>query len=247
QVPFGDIDALRRVIDGKTACVIFEPIPATGGILIPPEGYFATVRELCDEKGVQMIADEVQTGLGRTGVLWGIYGGLYPNEKVVPDLLVLGKGMSSGVYPLATVSYKPSIEEIFAEDPFLHISSTGGSELGCYVARKMLEITSQPSFLAHVQKMGNLFGERLGFIKEKLTDLIVDIRGRGLMWGIEFPSERLSLGFMLAMIKNGVFIDYCGNKTDTVKFLPPLIVQIEDINEILNRLDKAFKELVSMN
>ncbi|MFX0208944.1 MAG: aminotransferase class III-fold pyridoxal phosphate-dependent enzyme, partial [Candidatus Hodarchaeota archaeon] len=155
QVPFGDIDSFREVIDEKTACVLFETIPATGGILIPPEGYFTEVRELCDDLGVVMITDEVQTGLGRTGQMWGIYGGLYPNEKIVPDMIVLAKGMSSGVYPLSTTSYKPKFEEIFEEDPFLHISTTGGSELGCYVTRKMLDIISRPNFLKHVQNMAS--------------------------------------------------------------------------------------------
>ncbi|MFX0090385.1 MAG: aspartate aminotransferase family protein [Candidatus Hodarchaeota archaeon] len=244
QVPFGDIDAFRKIIDEETACVIFETIPATGGILIPPEGYFTAVRELCDEQGVLMIADEVQTGLGRTGVMWGIYGGLYQTEKVVPDIIVLAKGMSAGIYPLATVSYKPAIEEIFEEDPFLHISTIGGSELGCYVSKRMLGIISQPSFLNHVKKMGKRFEDGLNDFKEKNNELIVDVRGRGLMWGIEFTNEYASLGFTLAMIKNGVFADYCGNYKVTIKLLPPLIVQPEEIDEILHRLEKAFKELV---
>ncbi|MFX1513422.1 MAG: aspartate aminotransferase family protein, partial [Promethearchaeota archaeon] len=247
QVPFGDIEALRKAIDEETACVIFETIPATGGILIPPEGYFSTVRELCDEKGVQMIADEVQTGLGRTGVMWGIYGGINSNEKIIPDMIVLGKGMSSGVYPLATVSYKPAIEEVFEDDPFLHISSTGGSELGCYVARKMLDIISQPSFLDHVKKMGNLFGTSLNMLRNHLGNLVADIRGRGLMWGIEFPSEQISMGFTLAMIKSGIFADYCGNNKFVNKLMPPLIVQPIDIKEIFQRLNKAFNILASMS
>ncbi|MFX0060977.1 MAG: aspartate aminotransferase family protein [Candidatus Hermodarchaeota archaeon] len=244
QVPFSDIDALRKVIDEETACVIFETIPATAGILIPPEGYFPTIRELCDDNGVIMIADEVQTGLGRTGPMWGIYGGLYKNEKVIPDMIVLAKGMSAGVYPLATVSYKPFIEEVFADDPFLHISTTGGSELGCYVCRKMLNIISQPNFLDHVKKMGKLFEEGLTNFKEQYNELIVDVRGRGLMWGIEFDNEFASLGFTLAMIKSGVFADYCGNYKEVNKLLPPLIIKPNDIDEIMHRLDNAFKKLV---
>lgn len=243
QVPFADIETLQKTINEETACVIFETIPATGGILIPPEGYFTEVRELCDENGAIMIADEVQTGLGRTGQMWGIYGGLYPEEKVVPDIVVLAKGMSAGVYPLSSTSYKPFIEEVFIEDPFLHISTTGGSELGCYVTRRMLDIISQPDFLKHVQKVGNQFGKGLIDLKEKYSKKIVDIRGRGLMWGIELVDEFTSLYFTLSMIKSGVWCDYCGNYKSTNKFLPPLVIESADIELILNKIDDTLREM----
>ncbi|MFX1515372.1 MAG: aspartate aminotransferase family protein [Promethearchaeota archaeon] len=243
QVPFGDIEQLKNIIDEETACVLFETIPATGGILIPPEGYFAEVRELCDEIGAVMIADEVQTGLGRTGQLWGIYGGLYPNEKIVPDMIVLAKGMSAGVYPLSTTSYKPKFEEVFEDDPFLHISTTGGSELGCYVTRKMLDIISQPTFLENIRTQGTKFGKGLIELQEEYSEKIIDVRGRGLMWGIEFTDEFTSLYFTLSMIKNGVFCDYCGNQKVTNKFLPPLIVQSHDIEEILLRVKRTLEQL----
>jgi len=107
QVPFGDLNAMRRAVTEEVSSVILETIPASGGVLIAPEGYFSEVREICDDKGALMIIDEVQAGLGRTGHFWAIYGGLYPNEKVIPDFIVCGKGMTAGVYPLSTCSYKP--------------------------------------------------------------------------------------------------------------------------------------------
>lgn len=243
QVEFGNIDDFRKTIDDQTACVIFETIPATGGILIPPEGYFAQIRELCDEHGVIMIADEVQAGLGRTGQMWGIYGGLYENEKVIPDILVLAKGMSAGFYPMATTSYKPFIEEVFNEDPFLHISTTGGSEIGCYVTRKMLDIISQPDFLSHVREMGKRFENGLLKLKEKYTSIITDVRGRGLMWGVEFISDRYGIGFTLRMIQNGIFADYCGNDEKTIKIMPPLVITEAEIDLILRKLDEALATL----
>ncbi len=242
HVPFGNIDILHKSITEETAAVIFETIPATGGILIPEKGYFSEIREICNETGTIMIIDEVQTGLGRTGQLWGIHGGVYPDEKIVPDIIVLAKGMSAGVYPLSTTSYKPFLEEVFDEDPFLHISTTGGSELGCFVTRKMLEIISEPSFLKHVQEMGNLFQKGLLEIKEK-SEKIIDVRGRGLMWGIEFEDELFSLFFTLSMIKNGVFCDYCGNFKQVNKFLPPLIIQPEEIQIILNKIEEGLSNL----
>ena len=247
QVPFGDIDAMRRVITEDVACVILETIPATGGVLIAPEGYFATIREMCDEKGVMMIIDEVQAGLGRTGEFWAIYGGMYPNEKVVPDFMVLGKGMSSGIYPLSTCSYKPFIEKaVYKEDPFIHISTTGGSDIGCAIAHEMLEIQSDPKFLAHVKEMGNLFGKGLKGIAEKNPDLIKDVRGRGLMWGVEYHGETEGQLAMLHSINEGVLLNYCGNKKDTLIIMPPLIVTKEEIQDIIERLDRAMSNFMKL-
>jgi acetylornithine/succinyldiaminopimelate/putrescine aminotransferase len=244
QVPFGDTEALRKVVTEDTACVILETIPATAGILIPENGYFAEVREICENKGVMMIIDEVQAGLGRTGHLWAIYGGLYPNEKIIPDFMVLGKGMSSSIYPISTCSYKPFIEKaVFKKDPFIHISTTGGSDIGCVIALEMLEIQSDPNFLNHVKEMGKIFKKGLEEIKERFPNLIKEVRGRGLMWGIEFYNEEDSQLAMLFIIKEGVLLDYCGNKKDTLKILPPLIVEKNDLEEILLRIREGINKL----
>ncbi|MFW9929232.1 MAG: aspartate aminotransferase family protein [Candidatus Thorarchaeota archaeon] len=244
QIPFGDADAMRKVVDKNTSCVILETIPATAGVLIAPEGYFPEVREICDETGAMMIIDEVQAGLGRTGHFWAIYGGMYPNEKVVPDFMVLSKGMSAGIYPLSTCSYKPFIEKaVFKDDPFIHISTTGGAELGCVVTLKMLEIQSDPKFLDHVKAMGKIFGDGLEEIKEKFSGMIKEVRGRGLMWGVEFSKEEQSLLAMISIIKEGVLLNYCGNKKDTLIIMPPLIVQKDELNEILVRIQNGVKKV----
>jgi putrescine aminotransferase len=244
QVPFGNIEAFKEVISNDIACVILETIPATGGVLIAPEGYFTAVRDLCDDYGVMMIIDEVQTGLGRTGEFWGIYGGLYPDEKVIPDFIVCGKGMSAGIYPLSTCSYKPFIEkDVFKEDPFIHISTTGGSDLGCAVTHKMLEIQSEPKFLNHVKEMGKIFGNGLENIRSEHPTLIKDVRGRGLMWGMEFYEEMDGQLIMLHMINEGVLANYCGNDKATDIIMPPLIVEKNQINDILARINGAVNRL----
>ena len=242
HVPFGDMDSLD-ILKDDVAAIIMETIPATGGILIPEKGYFRKIRELCDQNGIIFIADEVQAGLGRTGKLWGIYGGLYDDEKVVPDIIVLAKGMSAGYYPMATCSYKPFIEEVFEKDPFIHISTTGGSELGCYVTRTMIDIISDDKFLKNVRDMGVLFKEGLEKFRDKYPQLITEIRGRGLMWGIEFAHDKLGLAYTVKMIQNGIFADYCGNNEKVVKVMPPLIVKKEDVELILERLDNALVQL----
>ena len=244
QVPFGDTNALKKIISDEVACVILEAIPATGGVLIAQEGYFSEVRELCDDHGVMMIIDEVQTGLGRTGHFWAIDGGLYEQEKVIPDFMVLGKGMSAGIYPITTCSYKPFIEKaVFKDDPFIHISTTGGSDLGCVIACKMLDIQSDPKFLNHVTEMGKLFGKGLEEIADDNSEIINEVRGRGLMWGMELNSETLGQLAMLSIIKEGVLQNYCGNKKDTLIMMPPLIVKEEEIEEILKRISEGVKKI----
>jgi len=244
QVPFGDPDAMRKAVTEDVACVVLETIPATGGVLIAPEGYFTEVREICDDKGVMMINDEIQTGLGRTGYFWAIYGGMYPNEKVIPDFIVCGKGMTAGIYPLSTCSYKPFIERaVFGKNPYIHVSTTGGSDLGCAVALEMLEIQSEPKFLDHITKMGKLFGKELKEIVEEYQDIIKETRGRGLMWGLEFYNEEDSLLSMFSIIKEGVMLNYCGNKKDTLIIMPPLIVKKEEIEEIIVRIRQGIINL----
>jgi acetylornithine/succinyldiaminopimelate/putrescine aminotransferase len=244
QIPFGDVDAMRKAVTDDIACVILETIPATAGILIAHEGYFAEVREICDEKGTMMIIDEVQAGLGRTGHLWAIYGGLYPNEKVVPDFMVLGKGMTAGIYPLSTCSYKPFIEKaVYKDDPFIHISTTGGSDIGCAIGLEMLKIQSDQKFLDNVKEMGKYFQNGLEEIKNKFSALIKEIRGRGLMCGVEFYNETDSQLAMLSIIKEGVLLDYCNNKKDTLKILPPLIVKKHELDEILDRINRGISKL----
>ncbi|MFX0002208.1 MAG: aspartate aminotransferase family protein [Candidatus Hermodarchaeota archaeon] len=244
QIPFGNADAMRKAVTDDIACVILETIPATAGILIAHEGYFAEVREICDEKGAMMIIDEVQAGLGRTGHLWAIYGGLYPNEKVVPDFMVLGKGMTAGIYPLSTCSYKPFIEKVvYKDDPFIHISTTGGSDIGCAITLEMLKIQSDQKFLNHVKEMGKHFQNGLEGIKNDFSDMIKEIRGRGLMCGVEFFNETDSQLAMLSIIKEGVLLDYCNNKKDTLKILPPLIIQKQELDEILDRIRRGISKL----
>jgi acetylornithine/succinyldiaminopimelate/putrescine aminotransferase len=132
---------------------------------------------------------------------------------------------------------------VFKDDPFIHISTTGGAELACVVALKMLEIQSDPKFLEHVKAMGKIFGKGLEEIKGKYPDMIKEVRGRGLMWGVEFYKEEHSLLAMISIIKEGVLLNYCGNKKDTLIIMPPLIVQNNEIDEIMERINKGIQNV----
>ena len=238
QVPFGDVDALAAALDEETAAVILETIPATNGISIPEPGYFPAVRTLCDRTGAQLIIDEVQAGLGRTGRLWGI-----EHYGVIPDILVIGKGLSGGIYPMAATCFRAPLETVFHADPFVHISTYGGAEVGCAVAQKVLDISSAPAFLAHISELADLFGAGFQDLKLRHGDVLVGLRQKGLMMGIELAHDAYGPLFTKAAFDQGLLAIYAGNYPRVVQLLPPLIIDRPLVGEILARVDGALGQV----
>lgn len=241
QVPFDDPDALEKKVDEDTAGVIFETVPATLGIHVPRDDYFKRVREICNKKGALLIIDEVQTGLGRTGKLWGI-----EHFGVVPDIMVIGKGLSGGIYPITATCFKKELESVFHDDPFIHVSTFGGAEIGCPVALKVLEISSSKDFLEHVNSMAGFFSTELNKLKDKYPEIIVSIRQLGLMMGIKMKDENWGMIMSRACYENGLLCIYANNDTSVLQFLPPLIIKEEEAEEVIRRLDNAFELAKSM-
>ncbi|MHB8156911.1 MAG: aspartate aminotransferase family protein [Desulfocucumaceae bacterium] len=238
QVPFGDSGALEGAIDGDTAAVIFETIPATLGMPVPASDFYREVREICDRRKVLLIIDEVQTGFGRTGKLWGI-----DNYGVVPDIMVLGKGMSGGIYPMSATCFREKYESVFRSDPFIHISTFGGAEVGCPVAARVLEISSDPSFLANVREMAGLFHEGFISLRERHPEILVGLRQVGLMMGIEMVSEMCGPLMTRACYRQGILSIYANNDTRVSQLLPPLIIDRAVAEEILGGIDSALLEV----
>ncbi|MEW6426212.1 MAG: aspartate aminotransferase family protein, partial [Bacillota bacterium] len=237
QVPFNDVEALERVLDKETAAVIFETIPATLGMPIPAEDFYRRVRELCDRMGVLLIIDEIQTGFGRTGKLWGI-----ENFGVVPDIMVIGKGMSGGIYPMTATCFREQYESVFRADPFIHISTFGGAEVGCPVAAKVLEISSDPAFLAHVREIARVFAGGFEKLKARHPEILVGLRQLGLMMGIEMVNELCGPVLTRTCYEQGILSIFANNDTRVSQLLPPLIIDRLLAEEILQRLDLALEE-----
>lgn len=231
QVPFGDLDALAQVLDEETAAVIFETIPATLGIVVPPPDFYAGVRQMCDRRGALMIADEVQTGLGRCGTLWGINA-----YAVVPDILVTGKGLSGGLYPITATLYREHLNPFLHANPFIHVSTFGGAELGCAVTLELLEIVSEPGFLAHVRAMAELFGAGLAELQARHT-LLVGVRQGGLMMGLQLAGPRLGPALAQLAIGGGLLAVYANHDPSVLQLLPPLIVTADEVRAVLALLD----------
>lgn len=226
-VPFGDIEALRNAITPNTCGFLFEPIQCEAGINIPPDGYVREAIELCRSQGVLAIADEIQTGLGRTGKLFAC-----DHEGVKPDLYVLGKALSGGFYPVSAVVGSKAVLGLF--QPGSHGSTYGGNPLGCAVAREALAVTRDEDLVGRSAELGEWL---LQTLREQISHpSIKNIRGRGLLIGIELdvPARR----FCEALQEKGVL---CKETHDfVIRFAPPLVVDREDLEFAVAAIREVF-------
>jgi putrescine aminotransferase len=234
QVPFDDEAALEAALDDTVAAVILETVPATLGMAIAKDTYFSEVRRLCDRTGALLILDEVQTGLGRTGRVWG-----FEHFNIVPDMVIVGKGLSGGLYPISATLLRRPLEAVFHADPFIHISTFGGAELGCPVACKVLEICSRPAFLAHVQTLADRFGEGLAALQARHAGFFRNVRQLGLMIGLELQDDLCGPILSKCAYDNGLLMVYANNAPAVCQCLPPLIMALDQVPWVLERLDRA--------
>ena len=238
QVPFGDINALKMKIYPNTAAVILETIPATLGIVIPEKEYLQEVRKICTENGSLLIMDEVQSGLGRTGKLWA-----FEYYDIIPDIVVIGKGLSGGIYPISATIFRKPYEDFFKKNPFIHVSTFGGAEVGVPVALKVLEISSSDYFLNRVNEMGEYMSKGLSALVSKHPKYLESFNQLGLMIGIRFSKEKYSLLFTKAAYESGLWALYANNDKHMVQMLPPLIINENHVEEIIEKIDKAISKL----
>ncbi|MFW9910689.1 MAG: aspartate aminotransferase family protein [Candidatus Thorarchaeota archaeon] len=236
DVPFGDAEKVAEAIDRETAAVLFETIPATLGMLLPPDDFYQQVREICDEKGVLLILDEIQTGLGRTGKLWG-----FEHYGIVPDIITIGKGLSGGIFPITATCYREDLDYFMNENPFIHVSTFGGAEIGCPVAAKVLEITSESSFLKHVVQVSDILVEGLEGIREAYSDILVEIRRKGLFMGLKMSDIGYGPLMSIASYNTGVFAVYADNDRSVLQFLPPLTIGKDEIEYIIDSMKNAYE------
>ena len=240
QVAYADADALAAEVDDDTAAVILETVPATLGMPVPTKDYFQSVREICDRNKAVLIQDEVQTGLGRSGKLWA-----FEHFDIVPDIVVVAKGLSGGIYPITATVLREPLESVFHEDPHIHVSTFGGSELGCRVAQKVLEISSTPEFLEHVNLLARGFAEGIEPLIEKHR-VLKRLRQLGLFMGLEMEDEMCGPMLSLTGYHNDLLMVYANNDSRVCQFLPPLVMDIEQVDWVLERLDKALAAVQNM-
>jgi acetylornithine/succinyldiaminopimelate/putrescine aminotransferase len=239
KVPFGDAGALEAAVSQETAAVIIETLPATAGILIPPDDYYPRVRAACDAHGAQLIIDEVQTGLGRTGRMWAI-----DEWGVVPDILVTGKSLGGSLYPVSATCHRPHLDAFFQKNPFIHVASFGGSALGCVAALASLDQIAEPGFVEHVQTMGERFERGFHELRGRYP-LVAGWRRRGLMIGFELVEPRLGPAMVAALAQNGVLAIFANYRLSTLQIKPPLIIQSGEVDFVLEAMDRSLAFLTA--
>ena len=228
QVPFNDVDAMDAAVGDDTAVVLVEPIPATLGMPIPDAGYLPAVQRICRERGAKLVVDEVQTGLGRTGRVWA-----YEHWDLQPDVLVTGKGLSGGIYPISATLMTREIHSLFDTDPFIHISTYGGAEPGAAAALAVLDVVETPGFLDHVLELERRF-------TEGLAGLPFALRHLGLMMALAFPAPDAGMFAAKLLFDAGIFAVYANNDTSVLQFLPPLITSDDEADEIVGIVRSVF-------
>jgi putrescine aminotransferase len=231
HVPFGDSAALEAALE-EAAAFIVEPIQGEGGVNIPPAGYLTRARTLCDAAGALLIADEVQTGLGRCGELFACN-----FEGVVPDVMTLAKGLSGGVVPVAASIARTAVwNAAYAQAPLLHTSTFGGNPLACAAALAALDVLQEENLVANARERGEelLAGART--IAAEFPRVIREARGRGLLVGVELRNEGYGGTIIPEMLKAGVTAAWTLNCQNVIRLEPPLIVSAHEVTRALEAL-----------
>ncbi|MBH0237751.1 class-III pyridoxal-phosphate-dependent aminotransferase [Methylobrevis albus] len=235
QVPFNDLAAMERVLArGDVAAVIMETIPATYGFPMPAPGYLPAVKTLCERFGALYIADEVQTGLMRTGTMWAIEG-----YGVVPDIIVSAKGLGGGLYPLGAVLLSERAAGWLREDGFGHISTGGGAELGCIVALKVLEMCARPEVAANVAAVSAYFAGALGDLMRRHAGFFSGVRQNGLIIGLEFDHPQGAKFVSRALYEHGVWAIFSTLDPRVLQFKPGVLMSRSLCEDVVARLDAA--------
>ncbi|HIE37995.1 MAG TPA: ornithine--oxo-acid transaminase [Anaerolineales bacterium] len=230
-VPYGDADALEAAITPNTVAFLVEPIQGEGGVIVPPEGYLREVREVCARHDILFIADEIQTGLGRTGRLFAC-----DWEGVRPDVVTLGKALSGGFYPVSAVLASREVLGVF--HPGDHGSTFGGNPLGCAVAREALKVLVEEGLIERAEELGYYFMGRLARIESRH---VKEVRGKGLLIGVELmPEAGGARRFCEALKEKGLLCkETHGN---VIRFAPPLVVTREELDWALERIEPVLMD-----
>ncbi len=230
-VPYGDLGQLEAALSNKNTCAFMvEPIQGEAGVIVPPPGYLQGVRELCSRYNVLFIADEVQTGLGRTGKLL-----CCDHENVKPDILILGKALGGGVLPVSAVLSSNEVMDVL--HPGQHGSTFGGNPLACAVATASLQVLLEENMIENAAVMGDIFRSRLGEIN---SDLILDIRGKGLLNAIDirpFGDSKTAYHVCLELLNNGLLAKQ--THTHTIRFAPPLLISENQLHEACDIIEST--------
>ncbi|MBI3926757.1 MAG: aminotransferase class III-fold pyridoxal phosphate-dependent enzyme [Armatimonadetes bacterium] len=234
HVPYGELAALDEAVDDGIAAVILEPVQGEGGIHVPPDGYLQGALELCHSRGALLIADEVQTGLGRTGRMFAV-----EHWSVEPDLLCLAKALGGGIMPIGAFMGTPEVWRALRGRPTLHTSTFGGNPMACAAALATLRVLEREDLPGRARTTGAELRQRLESVRERYPDVIREVRGLGLLLGIELVDEGVAGSVLTEMVRRHVIAVYTMNQPRVIRFEPPLTFGPAEIRQAVEALEGA--------
>lgn len=243
-VPYGDADALGRemeileAVGQLPAAVVVEPVQGEAGGVVPPDDYLPRVRQICTRHGALFIADEIQTGMGRTGKLWGV-----DHWNVVPDIMCLGKSIGGGVMPLSAFISTPEIWEVLIPNPIIHSTTFGGNPIACVAGIAAIQVTLDEDLPGQAARKGEYLLRELGALSRRYPRVLSDVHGKGLLIGMEFPTDEIGFKCAAGLFKRGVLVAGTYSKARTIRIEPALGIADELLAEVLNRLEDCCKEI----
>ena len=243
-VEFGDADAVIEELykadaTGKgIAGVIMEPIQGEAGAIVPPDDFWPRIRKACDEYGALLIADEVQTGLGRTGKLFGV-----DHWDVVPDIMCLGKAIGGGVMPLSAFISTPKIWSVLETNPFIHSSTFGGNPLACAAGIAAINVTLEEDLSGQAARKGKFLLAQLIRLKMRFDRLIQRVGGKGLLLGMEFVNTEIGYKVVAGLFRRGILVAGTLTNSEVVRFEPALNIPDKLIKDVLGALEETLKEV----
>jgi putrescine aminotransferase len=243
-VTFGDSSALEAefakadAIGNSFAAFVVEPVQGEAGAVVPPPEYLRKARELCNRYGTLLVTDEVQTGLGRTGAMWGV-----DHSDVAPDIMCLGKALGGGVMPLSAFVSTPAIWECLVPNPVIHSTTFGGNPLACVAGIAAINVTLEEDLPGQAAQKGRTLLQELSRIQKKYPNVLTEARGKGLLLGLEFPSDSIGYRFAAGLFKRGVLVAGTYSKARTVRIEPALNIPSDLVFEVLNRIEDTIKEI----
>ncbi len=244
-VPFGDADAVEKQLDIcqkvgiDVAAVMMEPIQGEAGAIVPPDDFWPRIREITKQYGVLLIADEVQTGLGRTGKLWGVN-----HWNVVPDIMTLGKSFGGGVMPISGFCSTEEIWQVMMEpNPFIHTTTTGGGALACSAAIASIKTILKYKLWEEAAKKGDYLIPKLKKLADNYPNIFTEITGKGLLIGLHFKDSEIGYKVAAGLFKRGVLVAGTLTSAHTIRIEPPLVITFDQIDMAYERLEDTIIEI----
>ncbi len=238
EVAYNDVEGVRNVMSEEVASIIVEPIQGEGGINVPSDEFLLALRDICDEYGALLHVDEVQTGFGRTGKWFAC-----EHSGVVPDIMTLGKALGGGVMPIAAVHAKPEVFKPLEENPWYLSCTFGGNPPACSAGIATIHELKRLGIIEEVAGKGELFIGLLKELKDDFGHKITDIRGRGLLIGVEFVDEETGNTVAKKLFEADVLTAHTANNPRVIRIEPPLVISVEEIHEVVRRMRKVLSEL----